>query len=170
MSLSFLIEETVTQGLTELQERISGEMENVLNELAYAATGYEGDTSAPIPSRMSTDYNPFLFLSGQMKENRFVEVTSGKAEISIKYSGMGLEEELGSEAKIWWEFAKDQEQDPYERELERDYAFYQETGSDPIAAPRGAKHKYAIQRGLHSSTSQIHEAAIRQWKMMLERI
>ena len=170
MSLKWLVEETVTQGLNDLQERVSGEMENVLNEMASAATGYYEDTTASIPRRMSTTFNPFLYISGQMPENREVNISQGQSEILVRYSGMGLEEELGSDAKIWWEFAKGQEADPYERELERDYAFFQETGSDPIAAPSGAKHKYAIQRGLHASTRQIHDCAEREWKLMLERI
>ena len=165
MSLEFLIEETVTQGLTELQERVSDEMEFILNEMAYAATGYEDNESAPIPSRMSTSFNPFLFYSGQMEENRQVEISQDESEIRVKYSGMLLEEVFGSEAKVWSEFG-----DPVEGILERDYAFYQETGQDPIARPAGAKHKYAIQRGLWAAHKQIRETAGRNWKLMLERI
>jgi hypothetical protein len=172
MSLKFEIIENVSEGLDTLQSRISDEMEHILNEMAYAATGYEDDETAPIPSRMSTEFNPYLFLSGQLKQNREVNITPDKSEITVKYSGLGLEEMLGSSALVWWEFSE--ELDPglpmSDRTLARDYAFYQETGVDKIARPRGAKHKYAIQRGLYAAHKDIGERAAREFKMLLNKV
>jgi len=170
MSLKWLVEETVTQGLNDLQDRVSSDMEYILNQMADEATGKYEDESAPIPSLMSKKWNKYLFTTGQRDIARTVEISEGKAEIAINYSGMDIEEELGSDAKIWWEFAKGQETDPYERELERDYAYYQETGRDPIASPKNAKHQHAIEWGLLYASPKIRKEAERQWKLMLERI
>ena len=84
-----------------------------------------------------------------------------------------MEEFLGDHAKVWWEFSE--ELDPglpeEERTLARDYAFYQETGVDKIARPRGAKHKYAIQRGLWAaSQQQIHYTLESQVKRILNML
>lgn len=171
MSLSFLIEETVNEGLDKLQKRVSEDMERILNEIAYAATGRYEDETAPIPRLMSTDWNPYLFMSGQVDSGRTFEISDDKAEIHINYSGLRYYEEYTDEEFMpWWEFSENQEANPAERILERDYAFYQETGIDPIASPKHAKHKHAIEWGLLYASPEIRKETIRQWELMMQRI
>ena len=145
-SIRFEVTEDVSKGLDALQQRVSEEMEDILNEMAYDATGREGEEDAPIPHRMSTSFNPFLYTSGQELTNRFVEISERKSTIDIIYSGMDLDLTLGDDARRWWEFSEDF--DPT-LALERDYAYFQETGRDPVVKdPRQARHKYAIEFGM----------------------
>ena len=64
---------------------------------------------------------------------------------------MGLHDVFSiGRSKVWWEFATPETwgKPPEERELGRDYAYFQETGNDKLA--KYAKHKYAITRGIHA--------------------
>jgi len=171
MSIKFEIEENITGYLDELQSNFSREKKFILNEMGYVVTGYENDETAPIPSLMSTTFNPFLYLSGQMEENRIFEDDPEEPSLEIIYSGMGLEEMFPDEKPtgVWWEFAEDPWNPPRFRHLERDYALYQETGRDTTAKYSDARHKYAIRTGLthYSSQRKIREEAKRQFERIL---
>jgi len=167
-----IIEDTVTGYLNALQSQMEKDSEYILNHVADEVTGKDEDDSAPIPKLMSTRFNPYLYISGQLPENREVKVDNGKSVIEILYSGMGLEEWYGDEAMVWWEFSKEQDPSipPRERTLARDYAYYQETGADIIADYRNAKHKRAIQTGLTTSSDKIAKETARQYELMLGRV
>ncbi|MBO6273020.1 hypothetical protein J6O48_09630 [bacterium] len=161
---------TVKESLTEYFETIQANMEeNKDKQLRIMAKELVGEYDDPddgyIAPLMSTKFNPNLFLSGQDEDNWRVSHEASQlmgghqaSIIEIMYTGLKLYDIYGiDEAKVWWEFAKDQEPDPEERVLERDYAFFQETGIDPIAKPKYAKHKGAIATGVRASKDRMFE-------------
>lgn len=142
--------------------------ENAPKELKREArllTGDEWDAdSGFIAKYMSTTFNPNLYASGQEADYWVVKNKSnphglmGGSNVStleIYYTGMRLHNNYDDEARVWWEFAEGQEADPTERVLERDYSFYQETGIDPIALPKYAKHTGAIAKGVRESKDTL---------------
>ena len=168
MSLNFTTEENVSERLEELQKRVSERMESILREVSYQATGKEEEESAPIP-RLMGRWNHWLFISGQLESARSYDIGEDKSTITINYSGMRYEEFYADDFKSWWEFAEDNDPNPLTAELERDYAFYQETGIDEIASPVDAKHEHAIEWGLLYAAPQIRNEAGRQFDILLER-
>ena len=170
MKLEFDVEETVTEGLEKLQEEFQGEIEFILRELAYQATGKEEDTSAPIPSLMGR-WNPWLYMSGQEESARTYEHDGGIHRVIINYSGMRYEEMYTPEEfKPWWEFAEDFESYAPEAILERDYAYFQETGRDSIADSKDAKHKYAIEWGMKAAARPIRDKLRSELETILNRL
>ena len=166
-SVRFEITEDVSQGLDKLQQRVSGDMEHILRELSYEAVGRDGETSAPVPRRMSTTFNPYMYTSGQEEENKFYEISENNSSVDILYSGMELDDYLGDEARRWWEFSENF--DPTSS-LERDYAYYQETGRDPIALPNDARHKFAIEWGMRDAARPILKRLDSQMKRILNML
>lgn len=174
MALKFLVEENVTDGLDALQVRVSENMEHILNEMADVATGKLNTDDAPIPEGMSLDFNPFLFSSGQMDKNRHAKIEKDQSILDVVYTGMDLQHDfigLGSYARVWREFARDEDagMPPTERTLVRDYAYYQETGIDKLAKPKGAKHQHAIRNGLSEARERMGEKGAKEFKKMLEK-
>lgn len=157
---------TVTDSLTEYFETIQANMnENLEEQLRVMARRLVGEEENPsdgfIAPEMSTDFNPNLYISGQEEEYWKLSHNSSQlmgghqsSVLEIMYTGMRLHENLGSDAKVWSEFTND-----YGR-LGRDYAFYQETGMDPIAKSRDAKHKGAIATGVRASKELMFEMTV----------
>lgn len=157
---------TVTDSLTEYFETIQKNMnENLDEQLRIMARKLVGEEEDPddgfIAPEMSTDFNPNLYISGQ--EEDFWEIYSNSSQLmgghqssvlEIIYTGMRLHENLGDSAKVWSEFTND-----YGR-LGRDYAFFQETGLDPIAKSRDAKHKGAIATGVRASKKVMFDMTV----------
>ena len=157
--------DTFTEYLEYLQKAIVEEQEEILHKMARTMVGetYD-DESGFIAPRMSTDFNPNLFISGQ-EEHYWEFIDKGDfSQLEIIYTGMRLNQSLGLDAMVWSEFG-----DKYAHHLERDYAFYQETGNDPIAKPARAKHKYAIQRGVHASQYAVRDTAGEYIESLMKR-
>ena len=162
-----IVDETFTGYLEELQNGLPDEMEYILREASYEATGHEGEEDGTIPHYMSTTFNPNLFLSGQEETNHIYDITERKSTIEMIYTGMELDLNLGDDARRWWEFSENF--DPT-LALERDYAYYQETGRDPVAKPNDARHKYAIEWGMRDAARPILNTVGRQLELVFERL
>lgn len=148
-----ITDDTLTDYLNELEKHFQAHKELLNYEFARSIVGNYGSTGGKIAHLMSTDFNPYLYTSGQDESFWKKTVDEGISIIEIMYSGMHLHEQYPvGKARVWWEFGK------YARGgrndvLERDYAWYQETGEDKIAKPQDAKHTGAIQTGLASANS-----------------
>lgn len=148
--------------LLRIAEKVEEEKEPLLKELTRYVVGEYGDMEAPIPRRMSTRFNPNLFYSGQEEHNWEIVKSGNITSLYFTYTGMSLTRRAYPGGfKVWREFApkSQQKRRPTFRVLERDYAYYQETGEDPIADKKYAKHQWAIRGGLLTSKSKIiHDA------------
>lgn len=102
-------------------------------------------------SEFIPQWNPNLIMSPMERDNQIYEVSNELSVLELVYTGFTRREEL---IDVWWEFSDDMEQmrKPDERELERDYAYYQETGIDSIANPKGGGKAYVFY-GTHTYSS-----------------
>ena len=160
-----IVEDTITEYLDLISNDIQEYAPRELKKLARLLVGEEeNEASGYIAQHMSTTFNPFLFMSGQFEENWFFSNSTNPHNlmgrknsntIEIIYSGMELQEYYGDEARLWWEFAKDGDNHSPDRELERDYAYFQETGIDKLARSKDAKHKGAIAKGVKASKAEL---------------
>ena len=184
---AIVTEDTITEYLNKLNSTFEDSKEHILREMMYSATGYLGDTSAPIPRKLMKEgssgnkdyeYNPYLFKSGQDRNFWSYESKGDVLTILANYSGMrGYES--SDEFKVWAEFSEEwedepyiaQRMDPYERTLAREYAFYQETGADKYASPKDARHIGFVNRGMgDAANKQIPESLARQYQIMLGKL
>ena len=170
MKAKVTVTETVSEKMDLLQQQFEDDVEEILQKLADAVTGTDEDDFAPIPSLMSTEFNPNLYMSGQERRHRFVKKSKNQSVITIVYTGMDLHEIHGDDAKVWWEFAEDLETDPKYRKLERDYAYYQETGMDPIAEYSDAHHVGAINTGLGLGVHYIEKELVNQMELLFTHL
>lgn len=169
-SIKFEVEDNVSEYLTKLQDGLLDNMEYVLREVSYEATGKPEDDTQPIP-RLIGRYNHWLYISGQTDTARTYNISNEKSEIIINYSGKRYEEYFDPEEfKPWWEFAEDFNSDPRSAILERDYAYYQETGIDPVAKSSDARQIHAIEWGLLAASGSIRKETARQIGLVFGRI
>lgn len=102
-------------------------------------------------------WNPNLMFSPLERKNNHFSTTGGKSTLELVYTGFTEEARHEGLEKIYWEFG-----DPYEHILERDYAYYQETGVDKFApkpdqeAPRFKGHHY-VKRGTERYLNRFYE-------------
>lgn len=87
-------------------------------------------------------WNPNLVLSPMERSHQFFELSNGISFLELEYSGFTRRSYFPK--GVWQEFSDDPEglKPPDERELEKDYAYYQETGNDPEASPEGGGKYY----------------------------
>ena len=170
MKGKIVVEESLTEYLQYIQNSLHETKEQELRKQARLLVGeYDNPTSGYIAPRMSTDFNPNLYLSGQEEEFWIVNSNENVSTIQIIYTGMRLHDNYPDDARVWLEFSENLEPYPPYRELERDYAYYQETGSDPIAKPSDAKHKFAIKKGVFASRNELHNHAAKYLKSIMRR-
>lgn len=149
-------EDTITDYLNELESLIEEEKPQLLNTLMREVVGYPYSFGGFVAPLMSTKWNPFLYSSGQDSSMWHGEIGE-VSRLETVYSGMKLHQ-LFDKPKVWSEFATPEtknQSDPRKRKLARDYAYFQETGIDPIADPRYAKHKHAVEEGFAASTNHV---------------
>ena len=149
-------EDTITEYIEELESLFESEKPQLLNTLMREIVGYSYSFGGYVAPLMSTDFNPFLYSSGQDSSMWHGEIGEGISRLETVYSGMKLHM-LHNKPMVWWEFATPDTvgNQPRERKLLRDYAYFQETGIDPIAKSKDAKHKHAIERGFANSESHV---------------
>ena len=173
-----VIEDTVTEYLDFIVNSFDENAPKELKEQARLLVGDEGDeTGGFIAPLMSTNYNPNLFISGQMEESWNLTTSSnpygimGEHDtlgIEIMYSGLKYYSLYGDDDKVWWEFAE-YNSNSETKKLARDYAFYQETGLDPIAKPKNARHKGAIAKGTKAASGELLNHSARYLKAIMRR-
>jgi hypothetical protein len=193
-SIKFEVKDNLSKYFNRLDEVWNKEEKFIMKELMISATGRHGDTRSPIAKKLmhegsgghkDYEYNPYLYTSGQDTSRWLYKKGETESEIQANYSGMeGYEN--ADEFKVWVEFSEEFEEylgmydygtaynivrnmNPYERNLERDYAFYQETGADKYASPGDAAHIGFVNRGMgEAADKQIPETLNRNVKRLLD--
>ena len=201
MTLKFNIVDNSTKYFNRLEKLWEDETEYVLKELMTSATGRLGDRNAPISKRLMEqgrkgirpyNYNPYLFMSGQDKGHWKIEQDQDQSSITANYSGMRgyMANFDGDGFKVWVEFSEEfrdyidegyaweeayyivqHQTEPHDRILDRDYAFYQETGQDEFASPENADHIGYVSEGLQEAAeTQIPYTLNSQTKRIFNRV
>lgn len=164
----YVSEDSFSEYLDYIYDSFHEHKVDELKRQARILTGEYDTTDAYIPRNMAVgkynEFNPNLHLSGQEEEYWKISSKSNPhnlmggsnlTSLEILYTGMRLHENYGDDARVWWEFAKGYEGDPNERELGRDYAYYQETGIDKVAKPKNARAKGAIAMGVKQGSDEV---------------
>jgi len=153
--IRFEVDDNFTKYLEELEKNFEASKGTLVEAFTRAIVGnYGSPISGHIAEFMSQTFNPYLFTSGQDEHYWQLETSKDKSVIEVLYSGMHLHDVYPpGKARVWWEFGK------YgiggnKDVLERDYAYYQETGHDKLAKPGDAKHTGAIEHGLSLSNQK----------------
>ena len=138
--------ETVSEYFRQVGATFKEETPQILEDM--------GDILVDNITTFAPDWNPNLYLSGYEKDWWVIEPTKTGTLLDILYTGMLYEDTVGEdEMKGWWEFGGHSYQPP--APPTRDYAYFQETGQDPIADSGLAKHKWFIARGAKKSQEPI---------------
>lgn len=158
---AIVTEDTITEYLDNLQSNYEKQEHTLLEKMATKLVGeYDDETDGFIAPLMSTEFNPNLFLSGQDDAYWDIERGDELSSLEITYTGMRLHSNY-THPLVWWEFATKASagEAPRYRELDRDYAYFQETGKDPVAKSFKAKHKHAIKMGVYAGSWAVREVA-----------
>ena len=91
-------------------------------------------------------------LQKSLEDNHIYKDYGGLSEIDVLYTGA-----LATQS--WWEFRDDGDTS---KPPERDYAFYQETGQDRVAAEEKATHQGAIRFGV-ADFAEIYPYDVDEW-------
>lgn len=166
-----IVKNTVSEYLDLIDKNIEENAPKQLKHMAEKLVGeYDDPTGGYIAPLMSTTWNPNMFLSGQDEDYWKILNDDDKHSLTVTYTGLRLYDLYSmDEAKVWWEFAVNQEADPQERVLERDYAFFQETGIDRYALPKYAKHKGAVAHGVRAGKGEMYEMATKYLENIMNR-
>lgn len=122
--IRFSVKENVTKYLEQLED-LSTNKTNKRNFLKDSAQEMHFDYIEPRMPR----WNPNLMLSPVESKNQKIDISEDKSIMMLTYTGFTEEAIDGNLPKgVWSEFG-----DKYTKTLERDYAYYQETGEDEIA-------------------------------------
>jgi len=177
-------EDTLTEYFDYIYNTLHETTEKELRRQARLLTGDFGEeNSGYIAPNMTVvkfgPFNPNLFMSGQddnywkmYNESNSHGVMGGRNAngIEITYTGMRIDEYSDSDPfRIWWEFATDPTDPPEDRELARDYSYYQETGIDKKAHPRNARAKGAISKGVAASKHELLDHSKRYLESIMKR-
>lgn len=165
----FEIEDNLTKYFEELEKNFDTGKSAMTEAFTRSIVGnYGSPISGHIAEFMSQTFNPYLYTSGQDEHYWKLEKSKGKSVIEVLYSGMHLHDVYPpGKARVWWEFGK------YgiggtKDVLERDYAYYQETGRDKLAKSQDAKHQGAIEHGLLLSNQEDLEKTAKYLKLIME--
>lgn len=173
-----ITEDTITEYMDFIWNSFNKNAPRELKKQARLLTGEEGDEGdGYIAPNMTVskfgEFNPNLFMSGQ--EEEFWKLYSNSNpyglmgvkdthSIEIIYTGMRLNRNYGDDAKVWSEFG-----DKAAGRLERDYAYFQETGLDPIAKPKQARAKGAIATGVRESKTELLQHSSKYLESILKK-
>ena len=187
-------ENTIEDYLNKLESNFEDKEQKILEEMMFSATGHQTNLTAPIPKRLMLqgrkgkgkyEYNPWLYESGQDKSYWTIKTGEDVDSVIANYSGMrGYTSRDGF--KVWVEFSEEFEDllgeydwgtafnivrhtNPYDRNLARDYAFYQETGADKYASPDDADHIGFVNEGMgEAANKEIPDTLSRYFKQLIE--
>ena len=178
MKIKVEVKDTLTEYLETLENNVEEHFPDALKKAALLLVGTdEGDDGAYIPSNMSTDFNPNLWLSGQEEDRWVIENDNGEITLFINYTGMtwGTSGRYTGEGDMmgWWEFGG--ESQGYPQPPTRDYAYFQETGKDKLMdkfhkneGSKYAHHKHGIKKGLKEGTRPVRQDLARYLELLLE--
>ena len=136
MKSRFTVEETVTKYLHDLKNHFQSKEDDMLREMGEVLSEHIVELA---PKDTWT-----LAESGLEEDDWVIQPTLIGNELDIIYSGLG-------NTQSWWEFSDD---NLTNHPPDRDYAYFQETGIDPIADSSDAKHKGFISSTLRRSDTR----------------
>ena len=144
--IKFEIQENVSKYLDKL-DTLSTDASNTKRFLKDVGQEMHLEFIEPLMPK----WNPNLMYSPLEREHQIVKTSSTLSSLELIYTGF-TELEEGGEINVWSEFAE--HGNPATHHLERDYAFYQETGYDPIAPVFGG-HGY-VAKGTAAYSTQMN--------------
>ncbi len=151
--------DSIEEYFTKLKEHMDTEKPEMLNSLMTTIVGFPFSPMGGYVAPRMGKWNPYLYSTGQDREYWEGEITDAESYLQAMWTGRDINHFFsgGLPKGIWWEFATEDSwgKPAREKKLERDYAWYQETGQDPIAKPSDAKHKGAIRRGIIASKDEV---------------
>lgn len=140
-----ITEDTVTDYLNKLSE-FTSDTPNNRRFIRDAGQEMHYEYIEPLMPK----WNPNLMFSPLEADNQTIDISTGMTSIELLYTGFTETAKMRQLPKgVWWEFG-----DKLRNILERDYAYYQETGQDPIAAEFEG-HWYA-RDGTKAYANQFH--------------
>lgn len=147
-----IVRDTFTDYLGKLEELAT----NTANQKMFlqdAAQEMHFDYIEPL---MPT-WNPNLIFSALEKKNQKFSTSGGESILNLKYTGFTEEAVHDGLELIYWEFG-----DQYEHVLDRDYAYYQETGVDEFAESEDTKARtfkghHFVQKGTGNYLGRYHD-------------
>ena len=149
--------DTITEYLNTISENVDFKTPFHLRDMAELLTSDKG-----IEQYISHNFNRNLYKSGQDQSKWIYNKRDDGHAITITYTGM-TDRVHGSDFKTWIEFSREfieegadetayhivkRKYTPYQLHLERDYAFYQETGLDEYTNPKFARHTQYVEKGV----------------------
>jgi hypothetical protein len=149
-----IIEDTVTEYLHKLDNHFHKSQPRLLKKLA------EGLTHEYITPLVPT-WNPNLYLSGLDESKWIIKTASEIIGIEVIYTGFT---KFSEHMYVWWEFGGFS--DMRYTDLQRDYAYYQETGKDEKAKPFEGHHYVkqgtkAFEKPMQNITAQYMDKIMR---------
>jgi len=152
-------QDNISEYFERLDKLFETEKKEMANTLMREMVGFpfspQGGFIAPLMSK----WNPYLYSTGQNSKYWVGESNRDLTTLEALYTGADINDFYGGKPPkgVWWEFAtlETAHLDPQDRELERDYAYFQETGRDKIAEPRKARNKGAIEKGIFLSVGHL---------------
>ena len=140
-----IVEDTVSKYLDELYE-LSNSEDNTNRFLKDAGHELHFRYVEPLMPK----WNPNLMYSPLEKRHQIFDINSEISSLELLYTGFTESAEMNDFPKgVWSEFW-----DKTQGILQRDYAFYQETGDDPIAEDFEGHH--FVQEGTSNYTTEFH--------------
>lgn len=167
--IKFQVDDNFTKYLEELEKNFDTGKSAMTEAFTRSIVGnYGSPISGHIAEFMSQTFNPYLFTSGQDENYWNLNKSKGKSVIEVLYSGMHLHNVYPpGKARVWWEFGKEGVGGRNDV-LERDYAYYQETGRDKLAKSEDAKHQGAIEYGLLMSSEKDLEKTAHYLELIMK--
>ena len=164
--------DTLSDYLDKLDELMKTERKEMANTLMRKLVGYPFSPYDGYIAPNMSKYNPYLYSTGQNDEYWIGKSNNKLTTLEALYTGLDIHEYYGDGVPkgIWWEFAtKDTSRlPPKMRKLERDYAYFQETGRDKIADSKYAKRKGGIRKGILSAEAPLHSEAVKYFGRILQ--
>lgn len=133
-------------------EALANDKSNIQNFLRDAGYDLHRRYIRPIMPK----WNPNLVYSPLEPEHQIFEMEEGISSLELLYTGFTRFERAGKLRLIFKEFAVNE--DIFSGHLERDYAFFQETGIDHKVSPNKYKptHLHFVERGTKEFETEFH--------------
>lgn len=163
--------DTLSEYLDKLDELMKTEKKEMANTLMWHLVGFYGSPEGGYIAPNMSKYNPYLYSTGQMSKYWVGKSNNKLTTLEALYTGLDIHEYFfdGVPKGIWWEFATEDTSHlpPKDRKLERDYAYFQETGIDDVADSKYAKRKGAIRRSIKLAEMPLHLEVVDYFERIL---
>ena len=166
-----LEQDSISDYFEKLEKLFESEKKEMANTLMRDMVGFPFSPGGGFIAPLMSKWNPYLYSTGQNSKYWTGKSEGGLTTIEALYTGADFNDFWDKPPKgVWWEFATDETAhlDPQDRKLERDYAYFQETGRDPIAHSSKARNKGAIEKGIMLSAPKIRSETEQYLSMLIQ--